>query len=621
MGFILDTKDLLKQFDLDHNVVKKIVSFLGSKATRKLRERKEIFIDAVSLLYSIPRTCEVRGENPRRVVFHLRKYLPHGLFFDDDINYEFYPEMVLAVSQVLTKDFRPSTKLLVMAYLARVLSRKIREIVFSGERYNLFWTKTMTEFFRFLYDLRVEVRREEGGLFPLKVFAPKFMVALIIDGDRTSDMFLENITAFGDFVLLIVVWEEKAKIFYPKGAEIGPLREAMSGLIDAEYIEYEANEDNLTSLARLLKHVLMERPPETWKLGSIVYDLLRVSPELSGLLSSLNLRLDYTFTIADKPEKYAPSLVAIYTALKRIGHVPAEKPMRKISKEMSVSTREPQTAVLESSRWAVPSPKKRRYSPRILGENLTHYLARKVILSLLEAGIDASGFDEDFLLAHIVLSKIFDFLQNRAFTWSAKIVKAGGVVAFIYLVGTVEGTWYALLEVRTETEKLGSQLWKKVGQGIYAIRTLWDTVVLLLIAKSREELIDKIDKAITLSGQFNFPALKITFDDCGAYVEDVECTLREALIIIETQNWWCKGNFIRIQNTKNETIQLIRVGNDKYILDVPMETSEKIEIHRATASISQLRRIIMEFAYGKNWKKYCRDLKLAFIIPQKGKRG
>ena len=619
MGFILDIKDLLKQFNLDYNVVKKIVSFLGSKATRKLRERKEIFIDAVSLLYSIPRTCEVRGENPRRVIFHLRKYLPHGLFFDDDINYEFYPEMVLAVSQVLTKDFRPSTKLLVIAYLARVLSRKIREIVFSGERYNLFWTKTVAEFFRFLYDLRVEIRREEGGLFSLKVFTPKFMVALIIDGDRASDMFLERITAFGDFVLLIVVWEEKAKIFYPKGAEIEPLREAISGLIDAEYIEYEADEDNLTSLASLLKHVLMERPPETWKLGSIVYDLLRVSPELSGLLSSLNLHLDYTFTIADKPEKYAPSLVAIYTALKRIEYTPIKRYEKDVSEEISTTEKEKPVTAPKFAEPIFGLPKT-RYSHRISREDFAHYLAKKAILSLLGANIDVSEIDREILLTHIVFSKIFDLLRKRKYVWSAKMMKAGEVVAITYLMGTIDGIWYALLEVRTETEKLSSQSWKKVGQGIYAIKTFWDTAMLLLLAKNIEELVEKINKATTLSENFSYPVLTVTFDNCEVYVENMECTLRETLIIIETQNWWCKGNFIKIQNMKNEAIQLIRVDNNRYILDVPMETSERIEVHRATVLVDELKRIITEFAYRKNWRKYCHNLKLAFVIPQKKKQ-
>jgi len=611
LGFILEPNQLLELFEVDKDTVRKIVSFLSSKATRKLRSRKEILIDTVTLLYSIPKTCEVRGDNPLRVVSHLRMYLPHNLFFDDDINYEYYPEMVLAVSQVYAKEFRPSRKLLVMAYLARIVSNEIREVIYQNENYPLFWAKTPLEFFRLLYDLKIEVKRERSASFPIRVSVPKFVVALILDADKTSQDFLDKIMLFSDFVILIVVDEEKTKVYYPEGLDAGKIEDALSKIMEVHLAQFRKSEENLKLIADSLKQIFMEKAPSTWRLGSFLYDVLRIDPEFTKLLRNLGLYLDYTFTIADKPEIYAPTISAICTALKHIGKIAVrgELPKEKmVVEEASVKTH-----------IVAPSPpplrfEKATYSASLPKEAFEYYVAEKALRRVLGASIEVSDIDPNLIAIYKVLAEIFNSIQHESLRWLMKITKEGKTIALIHFMKEVDGWWCALMEIRTEVENIGEATWRRVGVGMYAVRTMWDTAMLLLIAKSKEELVGKINKAITLSEQLDLPQLTVSFDDCDVYVEDIACTLREALILIETQKW-CKGNFIKIENRSNETIQLMRVDKDTYILDVPVKTSEKVEIHRATIPLEKTRRILIDFAYGEEWRKHC-DLKLAFILKQ-----
>jgi len=608
LGFILEPNQLLELFEVDKDTVGKIVSFLSSKATRKLRSRKEILIDTVTLLYSIPKTCGVRGDNPLRVVSHLRMYLPHSLFFDDDINYEYYPEMVLAVSQVYAKEFRPSRKLLVMAYLARVVSNEIREVIYRDENYPLFWAKTPLEFFRLLYDLRIEAKRERGVAFPIRVLVPKFVVALILDADKTSQDFLDKIMLLSDFVVLIVVGEEKAKVYYPEGLDAGRIKDALSKIIEVHSAQYRKSEENLKLIADNLKQIFMEKAPSTWRLGSFLYDVLRIDPEFTKLLRNLGLYLDYTFTIADKPEIYAPTISAVCTALKHIGKIAVRSELPK--EKMFV-----EEASVETHMVAPPLRfEKTTYSSSLPKEDFEYCVAEKALRRTLGASIEASDIDPNLMVIYEVLAEIFNSIQHESLRWLMKITKEGKTVALIYFMEEVDGWWCALMEIRTEVENISEATWRRVGMGMYAVRTMWDTAMLLLIAKNKEELVGKINKAITLSEQLDLPQLTVSFDDCDVYVEDIACTLREALILIETQKW-CKGNFIKIENRSNETIQLMRVDKDTYILDVPVKTSEKVEIHRATISLEKTRRIIIDFAYGEEWRKHC-DLKLAFILKQ-----
>jgi len=81
--------------------------------------------------------------------------------------------------------------------------------------------------------------------------------------------------------------------------------------------------------------------------------------------------------------------------------------------------------------------------------------------------------------------------------------------------------------------------------------------------------------------------------------------LREALILIETHPWGCPENYIGFERD-NEIIQFIRFSRDQWLIDVPKQVGDVLEVYQNDSlNTESVRRIVEEFARRGNWRAYC----------------
>ncbi len=607
----------LDYFPIDYSIVNRILSFLRSGVTRKLAARRRIFIEAITKFYSIEKACGVHGDNPIQVVTHLRRFLPKNIFTEDDIDYYYYPEMVLAVSRQYS-EFEPSRKLLTMAYIVRILSKNFVSISHRSRQVPLYWFRSINDFHIFLYDLKVGFERIRVS--QRRVSVPEFSVIIVLDSERVFDSLLDRLKEFSDFIVFLIVSDKGIRIYKPEGLGIDDLIAELSDIMDVTVEEYSPNSEKLDEMTRYLKEVIFKSDIWPWHIGFFVSRLIKNRPDFIQLASRLKLEIDYSSPIYSEPQ-FLPLLSAVYLAIKRIAENISTIERMKASiireqkklEDLTVGRIVPVSQPEEPIRPIVPVQRFAK-KPRVSQEaeyratDIGRYIAYRLIKYATGAPIYAEDitYTKNIVRFKIALQELHG-IQVDDLHVAELLDKNGNCSLYIYYIGSLEDFYFAFMEAKYLQERTKCGHWLLMDKTTAVLKTPWKSSLILVIAKDIDELETIIQKILgntqePLSSQIK---MQVYFEDCDTYISDALVDLREALILIETHPWECSENFIGFEN-KGEIIQFIRFSEDSWLIDVPKKEGETLEIYQdSTLDTEHIRKIVRAFFNGDDWRKYC----------------